>query len=171
VGARQLLQQSISGSNDWRQLRCASTIAVDNQFYSSIAKENRMIAFRLDSHSGLPAYLQLTQQVKNALRLGMIDVGDRLPTVKEVVATLAINQNTVLKAYRELEHEGLVETRQGQGTFVVRSLAGPSLQSHAALRRSLMRWVNEARTAGLDQESMQALIQDVLQRAAHEGVA
>ena len=90
-----------------------------------------MIAFRLDTASGLVPYLQLVQQVKHALRLGILDVGDQLPTVKEVVATLAINPNTVLKAYRELEHAGLIESRPGQGTFVLRTLAGPSLASHA----------------------------------------
>ena len=66
-----------------------------------------MIEFRLDARSGVPTYLQLVQQVKQALRLGILHPGDQLPTVKEVVASLAINPNTVLKAYRELDLEGL----------------------------------------------------------------
>ena len=76
-----------------------------------------MIAYRLDTRSGLAPYLQLVQQTKDALRLGVLHPGDQLPTVKEVVASIAINPNTVLKAYRELEREGLVEGRPGVGTF------------------------------------------------------
>src|SRR5436190_21905535 len=112
-----------------------------------------MIEFHLDGRSGVSPYLQLVQQVRRALRLGLLEVGDQLPTVKEVVGQLAINPNTVLKAYRELEHEGLIESRPGQGTFVLRTLAGPSLASHAALRRDLLRWIQGAREAGLDAES------------------
>src|SRR5438876_3247009 len=116
-----------------------------------------MLTFRLDSTSGLVPYLQLVQQVKHALRLGLLEVGDQLPTVREVVEQLVINPNTVLKAYRELEHEGLVSSRPGQGTFVLRTLAATSLASHAALRRSLVRWLQSAREAGLDDESILAL--------------
>jgi len=116
-----------------------------------------MIAFHLDTHSGVPAYLQITQQVKQALRLGMLSVGDQLPTVREVVEQIIINPNTVLKAYRELEREGLVASRPGQGTFITRTLASTSLTSHAALRRSLLRWLTSAHEAGLDDESILAL--------------
>jgi GntR family transcriptional regulator len=116
-----------------------------------------MIEFQLDSHSGVAPYLQIVQQVKQALRLDILRVGDQLPTVREVVEKLAINPNTVLKAYRELEHEGLITSRPGQGTFVVRTLAGASLASHAGLRRSLARWLQSAREAGLDEESILAL--------------
>lgn len=125
-----------------------------------------MIEFHLDTHSGVPAYLQLVQQVKQALRLGMLNVGDQLPTVREVVEQVIINPNTVLKAYRELEHEGLVVSRQGQGTFIVRTLAATSLASHAALRRSLTRWLREAREAGLDDESILALFTATFREAA-----
>jgi GntR family transcriptional regulator len=116
-----------------------------------------MIEFHLDSHSGVPSYLQIVQQVKHALRLGLLVVGDQLPTVREVVAQITINPNTVLKAYRDLEREGLVESRPGQGTFVRQTLAGPSLASHEALRRSLVRWLHSASEAGLDGESVIAL--------------
>jgi GntR family transcriptional regulator len=104
-----------------------------------------MIEFHLDPHSGVAPYLQIVQQVKGALRLGMLGVGDQLPTVKEAVAALVINPNTVLKANRDLEHEGPVVSRPGQGTFIVRTLAGASLESHAALRRGLTRWLRSAR--------------------------
>ncbi len=127
-----------------------------------------MITFRLDSASGLVPYLQLVRQVKHALRLGLLEVGDQLPTVKEAVAQLAINPNTVLKAYRELEYEGLIESRPGQGTFVTRTLAGPSLASHAALRRDLLRWIRGAQAAGLDEESIEALFADTCRDALRE---
>ncbi len=130
-----------------------------------------MINFHLDTRSGLPPYLQVVQQVKQALRLGVLAVGDQLPTVKEVVAALAINPNTVLKAYRELEHEGLIDSRPGQGTFVLRTLAGASLKSHAALRRSLVVWLRQARQEGLDDDSMVALFTAALRDLSAEGVA
>ncbi len=116
-----------------------------------------MIEFHLDTHSGVAPYLQLVQQVKQALRLGRLAVGDQLPTVREVVAQITINPNTVLKAYREFEREGLIASRPGQGTFVERTLAGTSLERHAALRRSLTRWLHSAYEAGLDGESVLAL--------------
>src|SRR5512146_1946344 len=116
-----------------------------------------MIEFHLDTRSGVPAYLQIVQQVKQALRLGMLNVGDQLPTVREVVEQVIINPNTVLKAYRELEREGLVASRPGQGTFITRTLAATSPASLAALRRSLTRWLRDARAAGLDDESTRAL--------------
>jgi len=130
-----------------------------------------MISFRLDTRSGLAPYLQLVQQVRHALRLGLLQVGDQLPTIKEVVTALAINPNTVLKAYRELEHEGLIESRPGQGTFVIKTLAGPSLPSHAALRRDLDRWLRGAYAAGLDEECIEALFLDSLREASNRGVA
>jgi|SRR5579872_1015722 len=121
-----------------------------------------MIRFRLDSRSGQPTYRQLVQQVRRALRLGMLEIGDQLPTVKEAVSYLAINPNTVLKAYRELELEGLVQSRQGQGTFVVQGLRGITTSEHARLRRSLSRWLRQAREAGLDEETIHSLFVDEL---------
>ena len=115
-------------------------------------------------------YLQLVHQVRQALRLGLLEVGDQLPTVKEVAAAIAINPNTVLKAYRELEHEGLVAGRQGVGTFVTTTLTDESLASHVPLRRELRVWLRKARSAGLDDESIEALFADAL-RGRIEGVA
>ena len=116
-----------------------------------------MIEFSLDSRSGVSPYLQVVQQVRQALRLGLLTKGDQLPTVKDVVARLAINPNTVLKAYRELERDGLVAARPGVGTFVTRTLADASLAAHEPLRRDLQRWLAKARLAGLDEESIDAL--------------
>jgi GntR family transcriptional regulator len=96
-------------------------------------------------------------QVRHALRLGLLREGDQLPTVKDVVGRLAINPNTVLKAYRELERDGLVAARPGVGTFVTRSLTDDSLAAHEPLRRELQRWLAKARLAGLDEESIDAL--------------
>ncbi len=94
-----------------------------------------MIEFRLNERSGVPTYLQLVQQVRQAVRLGMLQPGDQLPTVKEVVGMLAINPNTVLKAYRELDHEGLVEGRRGQGTFVSRDAQADASHGLLSLAR------------------------------------
>ena len=128
------------------------------------------ISFRLDPASGVPAYLQLVEQVRQALRMGVIGVGDRLPTVKQVVAEVAINPNTVLKAYRELEHEGLVQGHQGLGIFAIRLPSGPPPGTQARLGRSLALWVRRARAEGLDDEAIEALLRSTLRTSA-EGVA
>ncbi|MGI5486951.1 GntR family transcriptional regulator [Microtetraspora malaysiensis] len=130
-----------------------------------------MIEFHLDSRSGVSPYLQLVQQVRHALRLGMLREGDQLPTVKEVVAHLAINANTVLKAYRELEHEGLVAARPGVGTFVTATLTGTSLAAHGPLRLELRHWLAKARRAGLDDESIEALFMTTFRTASQEDIA
>ncbi len=122
-----------------------------------VDKELSPIRFRLDFRSGVPTYRQLVRQVEDALRLGHLVSGDRLPKVKDVVADLAINPNTVLKAYRELEHSGLVSGRRGQGTFVEDSPAIVPLREHQALRRRLDRWLDDAVAAGLDEAGMTAL--------------
>src|SRR5471030_692294 len=129
-----------------------------------------MIEFHLDTRTGVAPYLQLVHQVRRALKLGLLHEGDQLPTVKEVVARVAINPNTVLKAYRELEHDGLVAARPGVGTFVTKSLADASLAAHEPLRRDLRRWLAKARLAGLDDESIEALFTSSF-RAAQQEIA
>jgi GntR family transcriptional regulator len=130
-----------------------------------------VIEFHLDSRSGVSPYLQIVQQVRQALRLGLLEEGDQLPTVKEVVAQLAINPNTVLKAYRELEHQGLASARPGVGTFVTASLGGESIAAHGPLRVALQRWIVKARRAGLDDESIEALFRDSFRSEAQEDIA
>jgi GntR family transcriptional regulator len=130
-----------------------------------------VIEFHLDSRSGVSPYLQIVQQVRLALRLGLLSEGDQLPTVKEVVGQLAINPNTVLKAYRELEHQGLASARPGVGTFVTGTLAPESLAAHGPLRLALQRWIDKARRAGLDDESIEALFRDSFRSAAEEDIA
>ncbi|MGM1063183.1 GntR family transcriptional regulator [Saccharothrix sp. Mg75] len=122
--------------------------------------------FRVDRSSGLPAYLQLVRQVREALRLGWLGPGDRLPTVRDVVGTSGVNANTVLKAYRELEMSGLVEARQGSGTYVKAGLGSTDPEVMAALRARLVLWVREARDAGLDAEDVDALVRSVLHPGA-----
>ena len=129
-----------------------------------------MIEFSLDGRSGVSPYLQVVQQVRQALRLGLLEEGDQLPTVKDVVARLAINPNTVLKAYRELERDGLIAARPGIGTFVTRTLTDDSFAAHAPLRKDLERWLTKARLAGLDDDSIEALFLSTF-RSAREGVA
>src|ERR1700678_810015 len=130
-----------------------------------------MIEFHLDSRSGVSPYLQIVHQVRHALRLGLLSEGDQLPTVKDVVAHLAINPNTVLKAYKELEHGGLVAARPGIGTFVTKTLSDNSLAAHGPLRQDLQRWIAKARRAGLDDESIEALYRDYFRSASEQGVA
>src|SRR3954452_21589548 len=130
-----------------------------------------MIEFHLDGRSGVSPYLQLVQQVRRALRLGILAEGDQLPTVKDVVGQLAINPNTVSKAYRELELEGLVAARPGVGTFVNRTLAGSTLAAHGPLRTGLERWLAKARRAGLDEESIEALFESTFRSALREETA
>ncbi len=130
-----------------------------------------MIRFRVDGRSGAPPYQQLVQQVRQALRMGVLAVGDQLPSVREVVAATAINPNTVLKAYRDLEREGLVEARTGHGTFVRALPPGPPPDTHSRLGRKLMTWVREARAAGLDDEAIESLLRVALRGRAEEDIA
>jgi GntR family transcriptional regulator len=119
------------------------------------------IEFRIDRRSGVATYWQIVQQTKQALRLGLLQPGDKLPTAREVVEATAINPNTVLKAYRELERDGLVEARRGVGTFVRASL-GATATLDSPLRADLKDWVARAHEDGLDREDIAALFGSVL---------
>jgi GntR family transcriptional regulator len=125
-----------------------------------------VIQFHLEPRSGVATYLQIVQQVKEALRLGTIEVGDQLPTVRDVVADLAINPNTVAKAYRDLERDGLVVARKGRGTFVSSTLALASLRHHDAFRADLELWLASAMRAGFDDESIRALVSTTLRETS-----
>jgi GntR family transcriptional regulator len=129
---------------------------------SESGKAGSAIAFQLDPASGVPTFLQLVQQVEHALRLGYLTTGDQLPKVRDVVAGLAINPNTVMKAYRELEHKGLASGRPGQGTFVTGTLSQAGLPEIAGLRRALQRWLADSANAGLDEDGMVALFSSTL---------
>src|SRR3954447_3767638 len=127
-----------------------------------------MITFHVAARSNVPPYVQLVEQVRQALLNGTLRPGDRLPTVKEVVSSLAINPNTVLKAYRDLEREGLVEGRQGVGTVVLRRADAPSPSDQAALRRSLANWITRAQEAGLADGDIESMVRTVLRTASAE---
>ena len=127
-----------------------------------------MIEFHLDPRSGVAPYLQIVQQVRRALLLGLLSEGDRLPTVKQVVAKVAINPNTVLKAYRDLEREGLVAPKPGVGTFVTKTLGQASLTEHEPLVRELRGWLARARTAGLTEAGIEALFSSTFRTTAEE---
>ena len=127
-----------------------------------------MIEFHLDGRSGVAPYLQLIQQVRQSLRLGLLREGDQLPTVKDVSGLLAINPNTVLKDYRELEYEGLAAARPGVGTFVTKTLSSDSIAAYTELSLDLEGWLSKARAAGLDDESIGAIFQRTIRTAVQE---
>jgi GntR family transcriptional regulator len=121
-----------------------------------------MFAFRLDTRSGVPTYLQLVDQVRRGLLLGYLHEGDQLPTVRDVAAALVVNPNTVAKAYRELERAGLVTPRAGQGTFVSGNVDQVPAATYARLSRGLRGWLRTARDSGLDTEQVRALVSATL---------
>jgi len=130
-----------------------------------------VIEFQLDTTSGVATFLQLVQQVHDALQLGLLKPGDQLPTAQQVAARLAINPNTVLKAYRDLEREGLVRARPGQGTFIVGTLPRPDPAAQARFLASMTDWLRQARKAGLDPSDIQAIYRTAFRNCFAEGVA
>ena len=130
-----------------------------------------MIEFQLEASSGVATYLQLVQQVHQALQLGLLEPGDQLPTAQQVVAKLAINPNTVLKAYRDLEREGLVRPRPGQGTFVVGTLPRTDPLAQARFLRAMNAWLSDARAAGLTPDDIEAIYRTAFRNSFAEGVA
>ena len=130
-----------------------------------------MIEFHLDAGSGVATYLQLVQQVRQALQLGLLEPGDQLPTAQQVVAKLAINPNTVLKAYRDLEREGLVRARPGLGTFIVASLPRTDPAAQARYLASMTAWLRKARAAGLGPDDIEAIYRTAFRNCFAEGVA
>jgi GntR family transcriptional regulator len=130
-----------------------------------------MIEFQLDTVSGVATYLQLVQQVHDALRLGLLEPGDQLPTAQQVVGKLAINPNTVLKAYRDLEREGLVRGRPGQGTFVIRTLPGADPAARARFLAAMTDLLRSARSAGLGPDDVEAIYRTAVRNCFAEGAA
>src|SRR5690349_12808557 len=136
-------------------------MTLDKAFNGS-EESSSPIEFRLDPSSGVPTYLQLVQQVEHSLRVGYLKPGDQLPKVREVVAALAINPNTVLKAYRELEHKGLASGRPGRGTFIEAHGTPATLPALAVQLRRLLRWLEETETAGCYESRVVALFSPTL---------
>jgi GntR family transcriptional regulator len=130
-----------------------------------------VFAFRLDSRSGVPTYLQLVDQVRRGVLLGYLREGDQLPTVREVAAAVVVNPNTVAKAYRELDRIGLVSARAGQGTFITGSIDQIPAATYARLSRSLRAWLRTARDAGLRPEQVRALVAATVDDETQTGAA
>jgi GntR family transcriptional regulator len=127
-----------------------------------------VIEFHINSKSGVAPYPQLIRQVRQALRMGLLRAGDQLPTVKDVAGALAINPNTVLKAYRLLEYEGLVAAKPGVGTFMTKTVSDATVAAHRRLNGELTAWIGRAQQAGLDLEDIEGLFQRAVQSAARE---
>ena len=130
-----------------------------------------MIRFRVDGRSGVPPYQQIVQQVRQALRMGVLSVGDQLPSVREVVAVTAVNPNTVLKAYRDLEREGLVKGRPGMGTFVIRSLPGTDPAAQQRFLAAMTGLLRSARSAGLGPDDIESIYRTAVRNCFTEEVA
>ncbi|MFI8002597.1 GntR family transcriptional regulator [Streptomyces sp. NPDC086010] len=122
-----------------------------------------VVVFRIDRRSGVATYLQIVRQVEQALRMGALVEGDRLPTAAQVAATTKVNPNTTLKAYRELERAGLAEVRQGAGTFITRTLVEPDSGAGWPLRTALNDWLHLAREEGLGGDEVRALFRSSLE--------
>ena len=82
------------------------------------ARSKLAFRFHLDLHTGVPVYRQIVDQVRGAVASGALNSGDQLPTVRQLAVDLEVNPNTIVRAYRELEYDGLIETHQGTGTFI-----------------------------------------------------
>ena len=143
----------------------------DDKDASKAVRERQVpsIELHLDLTSGVPTFMQIVQQIEHALRLGYLSPGDQLPKVRDVVAQLAINPNTVMKAYRELEMKGLAIGRPGQGTFIVATLNQVALPALTELRRSLVTWVTAAEAVGLDEDGIDALMVNVMRDFRERG--
>jgi GntR family transcriptional regulator len=123
------------------------------------------IKFRLDPQSGLAPYRQLVDQVRHAVRSGLLRDGDQLPSVRDVVTQITINPNTVHRAYRELEHQGIAEGRAGLGTFITsRKRVAPNVTERASHEQALRDWVIDARRAGIDEETIRELMRTALRQ-------
>ncbi|MGA7913029.1 MAG: GntR family transcriptional regulator [Candidatus Dormiibacterota bacterium] len=131
-----------------------------------------MIEFHLNPRSELSYNAQLIRQVRQAVRFGRLRPGDQLPTVREVISRLAVNPNTILKAYSDLEHAGLVVTRIGVGTFVSADAPEPIDRAlYDSLTRDLTRWLGTARRAGMDDQTTEDLFDHLLRLASASGAA
>lgn len=116
--------------------------------------------WHVNPHSGVPLYVQLEEQIKTAIASGVLQPGDRLPTVRELAVELTINPNTVARAYRELERAGLIDTTPGRGTFVTGSQAPPMQETERRQRLAgvVSVMVMEARALGFaDEEILDAV--------------
>ena len=124
--------------------------------------ESDVFAFRLDAHSGVPVYRQLIDQVQAAVASGVLSAGDQLPTVRQVAVDLAINPNTVLRSYREMEIRGLLDTQQGTGTFVAdRKVEYSRDERDRQLGQLVGEFVSRAGAAGFTLKQLMKALRDL----------
>jgi len=124
--------------------------------------------FKPNPASGVPIYLQLMEQVKHAVETGALRAGEQLPGIRKAAEELVVNPNTIAKVYRELEHEGVIELRQGAGAFVARSGRNRAAEKHRRAQPALAAAVESAREIGLSDEEIRRLFEAELARHGAE---
>jgi GntR family transcriptional regulator len=116
---------------------------------------------RLSPSSGVPVYLQIIEQVKHAIATGAVNAGEQLPSVRQMAEDLLINPNTVARAYRELEQEGIIELKHGAGAFISDSIAPPSKSIHKA-QAVVKSAIDQLTSLNLAEEEIRRLIESEL---------
>ena len=133
----------------------------------SDVQTNRKFAFRLEMQSGVPVYRQIIDQVLGGIAAGTLSAGDQLPTVRQVAVDLSINPNTVVRAYRELEIRGVLETQQGTGTFISRQkVKHDEVERQRGLTLLVNEFVSRAGGAGF---TIEELLEQLNDRSAESG--
>lgn len=117
--------------------------------------------FRINPSSGIPVYLQLMEQVKHAVETGALRPGDQLPAIRKLAGDLVINPNTVVRAYRELVHEKIVELKQGSGAFISESVAGQTNEIRRG-RKIVQSSMEKLRSLGLSEEEIRRMVENEL---------
>jgi GntR family transcriptional regulator len=120
----------------------------------------------VDPRSGVPIYLQIIEQIKRSIALGVLQAGEQLPTVKQLALDLTVNPNTVAKAYRELERDQVIETAPGRGSFVRANGVAESTKVAASdvARRAIDGCMREARSMGLDADEVREICLAAVER-------
>jgi GntR family transcriptional regulator len=120
------------------------------------------VIFRLNHSSGIPVYLQLMQQIRHGVETGALRAGERLPTIRSLAEELVVNPNTVVRAYRELQHEGIVELRQGSGAYIGQSVVE---------RRQIMSKAAKLMGSAIERLSALGLSEEEIRRIVENGLA
>jgi GntR family transcriptional regulator len=124
--------------------------------------------FRLNPSSGIPLYLQLMEQVKHAVETGALREGDQLPVIRKVAEDLVMNPNTVVRAYRELEHEGVIELRHGSGAYIKESAGTRAKVIHKA-QAMVQSMIERLASLGLTEEELRRVFENELAQSRAEG--
>lgn len=116
----------------------------------------------INPRTGVPIYRQLMQQIKTGITAGILAPGEKMPTVREVALELTINPNTVARAYRELEIEGLLSSTQGKGTYVAKGLSPPSKERKQIFQEKVMRLIVEGEQLKLSPKIMESIFLEAI---------